>query len=142
MILLGRVETYSETRRMKQDLLDSQRLTNLSFLSCDSFRFAFSFRYFTENTVDPISVVSGLVQTGLYMDFFYSEFFLLSFFLYSDSGFLSSHLSQITIKPDLTYPLFLLSLLNSLLHESHARRKVRTSSLKEIIFQGMKKSEA
>jgi hypothetical protein len=23
--------------------------------------------------VDPISVVSGLVQTGLYLDFFYSE---------------------------------------------------------------------
>jgi hypothetical protein len=30
-------------------------------------------RYFTENQVDPISVVCGLVQTGLYLDFFYSE---------------------------------------------------------------------
>ncbi|CEH17750.1 er lumen protein retaining receptor [Ceraceosorus bombacis] len=29
------------------------------------------YRYFTENQVDPISVISGLVQTGLYLDFFY-----------------------------------------------------------------------
>ena len=28
-------------------------------------------RYFTEGTVDPIAVVAGLVQTGLYLDFFY-----------------------------------------------------------------------
>ncbi|PWN49351.1 putative ERD2-ER lumen protein-retaining receptor [Violaceomyces palustris] len=32
------------------------------------------YRYFTENTVDPISVLSGLVQTGLYLDFFYIYF--------------------------------------------------------------------
>ncbi|EPQ26738.1 uncharacterized protein PFL1_05717 [Pseudozyma flocculosa PF-1] len=32
------------------------------------------YRYFTENTVDPISVISGLVQTGLYLDFFYVYF--------------------------------------------------------------------
>jgi hypothetical protein len=28
-------------------------------------------RYFTEDVVDPIAVVAGLVQTGLYIDFFY-----------------------------------------------------------------------
>lgn len=32
------------------------------------------YRYFTENSVDPISIVSGLVQTGLYLDFFYIFF--------------------------------------------------------------------
>lgn len=31
------------------------------------------YRYFTEDTVDPIAIVAGLVQTGLYADFFYSE---------------------------------------------------------------------
>ncbi|PWZ00029.1 putative ERD2-ER lumen protein-retaining receptor [Testicularia cyperi] len=31
-------------------------------------------RYFTENTVDPISILAGLVQTGLYLDFFYVYF--------------------------------------------------------------------
>ena len=30
--------------------------------------------YFTEDTVDPIAVVAGLVQTGLYIDFFYIYF--------------------------------------------------------------------
>ncbi|KAG8221260.1 legume-like lectin family-domain-containing protein, partial [Butyriboletus roseoflavus] len=29
------------------------------------------YRYFTEDLVDPIAVVAGLVQTGLYLDFFY-----------------------------------------------------------------------
>jgi len=29
------------------------------------------YRYFTEDVVDPIAVVAGLVQTGLYLDFFY-----------------------------------------------------------------------
>ncbi|KAH7883238.1 ER lumen protein retaining receptor-domain-containing protein [Phlebopus sp. FC_14] len=29
------------------------------------------YRYFTEGVVDPIAVVAGLVQTGLYLDFFY-----------------------------------------------------------------------
>ncbi|KAN0081334.1 ER lumen protein retaining receptor domain containing protein [Tylopilus felleus] len=29
------------------------------------------YRYFTEDLVDPIAVVAGLVQTGLYIDFFY-----------------------------------------------------------------------
>ncbi|KAL4071273.1 ER lumen protein retaining receptor-domain-containing protein [Scleroderma yunnanense] len=29
------------------------------------------YRYFTEGTVDPIAVVAGIVQTGLYLDFFY-----------------------------------------------------------------------
>lgn len=32
------------------------------------------YRYFTEDTVDPIAIVAGLVQTGLYADFFYSTF--------------------------------------------------------------------
>lgn len=32
------------------------------------------FRYFTDGTVDPIAVVAGLVQTGLYLDFFYVYF--------------------------------------------------------------------
>ncbi|KAN0062752.1 endoplasmic reticulum retention protein [Thecaphora frezii] len=32
------------------------------------------YRYFSENTVDPISIISGLVQTGLYLDFFYVYF--------------------------------------------------------------------
>ncbi len=32
------------------------------------------FRYFSEGTVDPIAVVAGLVQTGLYVDFFYIYF--------------------------------------------------------------------
>lgn len=31
------------------------------------------YRYFVWNKVDPISVVAGLVQTGLYADFFWSE---------------------------------------------------------------------
>jgi hypothetical protein len=31
-------------------------------------------RYFTEGVVDPIAVVAGLVQTGLYLDFFYVYF--------------------------------------------------------------------
>lgn len=29
------------------------------------------YRYFVEDVVDPIAVVAGLVQTGLYLDFFY-----------------------------------------------------------------------
>ncbi|KAH7925299.1 ER lumen protein retaining receptor [Leucogyrophana mollusca] len=29
------------------------------------------YRYFTDDVVDPIAVVAGLVQTGLYIDFFY-----------------------------------------------------------------------
>ncbi|KAF8525968.1 ER lumen protein retaining receptor [Hysterangium stoloniferum] len=32
------------------------------------------YRYFTEGTVDPIAVLAGLVQTGLYLDFFYIYF--------------------------------------------------------------------
>lgn len=28
-------------------------------------------RYFTEDTIDPIAIVAGLVQTGLYADFFW-----------------------------------------------------------------------
>jgi len=32
------------------------------------------YRYFSEGTVDPIAVISGLVQTGLYLDFFYIYF--------------------------------------------------------------------
>ncbi|KAI0795140.1 ER lumen protein retaining receptor-domain-containing protein [Abortiporus biennis] len=32
------------------------------------------YRYFTEGVVDPIAVISGLVQTGLYLDFFYVYF--------------------------------------------------------------------
>lgn len=31
-------------------------------------------RYFTEDTVDPIAIVAGLVQTALYADFFYIYF--------------------------------------------------------------------
>ncbi|TFK26320.1 ER lumen protein retaining receptor [Coprinopsis marcescibilis] len=31
-------------------------------------------RYFGDNVVDPIAVVAGLVQTGLYLDFFYVYF--------------------------------------------------------------------
>ncbi|KAH8827866.1 ER lumen protein retaining receptor [Flagelloscypha sp. PMI_526] len=31
-------------------------------------------RYFTEGLVDPIAVVTGVVQTGLYVDFFYVYF--------------------------------------------------------------------
>lgn len=29
------------------------------------------YRYFTEDVIDPIAIVAGLVQTGLYLDFFY-----------------------------------------------------------------------
>ncbi|KAI6029396.1 hypothetical protein PISMIDRAFT_680340 [Pisolithus microcarpus 441] len=29
------------------------------------------YRYYTEGTVDPIAIVAGIVQTGLYLDFFY-----------------------------------------------------------------------
>lgn len=36
-------------------------------------------RYFTEDVVDPIAIVAGLVQTGLYLDFFYSTSSLSSF---------------------------------------------------------------
>ncbi|KAG8695645.1 endoplasmic reticulum retention protein [Ceratobasidium sp. 395] len=32
------------------------------------------YRYWTEGNVDPIAVVAGLVQTGLYIDFFYVYF--------------------------------------------------------------------
>jgi len=32
------------------------------------------YRYFTEGVVDPIAVIAGLVQTGLYIDFFYVYF--------------------------------------------------------------------
>ncbi|CEL52649.1 ER lumen protein retaining receptor OS=Drosophila melanogaster GN=KdelR PE=2 SV=1 [Rhizoctonia solani AG-1 IB] len=32
------------------------------------------YRYWTEGTVDPIAVIAGLVQTGLYIDFFYVYF--------------------------------------------------------------------
>lgn len=32
------------------------------------------YRYFAESLIDPISVVAGLVQTGLYADFFWSEY--------------------------------------------------------------------
>ena len=32
------------------------------------------YRYFTEDVVDPIAIVAGLVQTGLYLDFFYVYF--------------------------------------------------------------------
>jgi len=32
------------------------------------------YRYFAEGLVDPIAIVAGLVQTGLYLDFFYVYF--------------------------------------------------------------------
>jgi ER lumen protein retaining receptor len=32
------------------------------------------YRYFSDDSVDPIAVVAGIVQTVLYADFFYSEF--------------------------------------------------------------------
>ncbi|KAF8141181.1 ER lumen protein retaining receptor-domain-containing protein [Boletus edulis] len=32
------------------------------------------YRYVTEDVIDPIAVVAGLVQTGLYLDFFYVYF--------------------------------------------------------------------
>ncbi|KZV89098.1 ER lumen protein retaining receptor [Exidia glandulosa HHB12029] len=32
------------------------------------------YRYYSEGNVDPIAVVSGIVQTGLYLDFFYVYF--------------------------------------------------------------------
>ncbi|KAG9089486.1 endoplasmic reticulum retention protein [Ceratobasidium sp. UAMH 11750] len=32
------------------------------------------YRYWTEGNVDPIAVIAGLVQTGLYIDFFYVYF--------------------------------------------------------------------
>ncbi|TEB21175.1 ER lumen protein retaining receptor [Coprinellus micaceus] len=32
------------------------------------------YRYFSEGVVDPIAVVAGIVQTGLYLDFFYVYF--------------------------------------------------------------------
>jgi ER lumen protein retaining receptor len=32
------------------------------------------YRYFSEGLVDPIAVISGLVQTALYADFFYVYF--------------------------------------------------------------------
>lgn len=35
------------------------------------------YRYFADDTVDPIAVVAGVVQTVLYGDFFYSEFLFL-----------------------------------------------------------------
>jgi ER lumen protein retaining receptor len=31
------------------------------------------YRYFAEDAIDPISVLAGLVQAGLYLDFFHSE---------------------------------------------------------------------
>lgn len=31
-------------------------------------------RYWSEHQVDPIAVIAGLVQTGLYADFFYVYF--------------------------------------------------------------------
>ncbi|KAG9312131.1 hypothetical protein JVU11DRAFT_7419 [Chiua virens] len=31
-------------------------------------------RYYTKDEVDPVAVVAGLVQTGLYLDFFYVYF--------------------------------------------------------------------
>jgi hypothetical protein len=31
----------------------------------------FFFRYFADGIVDPIAIVAGIVQTGLYVDFFY-----------------------------------------------------------------------
>lgn len=31
-------------------------------------------RYYAEGNVDPIAVIAGLVQTGLYADFFYVYF--------------------------------------------------------------------
>lgn len=31
------------------------------------------YRYFRESYVDPISIVAGIVQTGLYADFFWGE---------------------------------------------------------------------
>ncbi|KAI0300433.1 ER lumen protein retaining receptor [Multifurca ochricompacta] len=32
------------------------------------------YRYFAEELIDPISILAGLVQTGLYLDFFYVYF--------------------------------------------------------------------
>ncbi|KAH9047333.1 ER lumen protein retaining receptor [Lactarius hengduanensis] len=32
------------------------------------------YRYFVDDVVDPISIMAGLVQTGLYLDFFYVYF--------------------------------------------------------------------
>jgi len=34
------------------------------------------YRYFTEDSVDPIAIVAGLVQTCLYADFFYSASYM------------------------------------------------------------------
>lgn len=35
------------------------------------------YRYFADDTIDPIAVVAGVVQTVLYGDFFYSELLFL-----------------------------------------------------------------
>jgi len=32
------------------------------------------YRYFADDLVDPIAIIAGLVQTGLYVDFFYVYF--------------------------------------------------------------------
>jgi hypothetical protein len=32
------------------------------------------YRYYSEGSVDPIAVIAGIVQTGLYADFFYVYF--------------------------------------------------------------------
>ncbi|KAJ3749382.1 ER lumen protein retaining receptor-domain-containing protein [Lentinula detonsa] len=32
------------------------------------------YRYFSEGVVDPIAIIAGIVQTGLYLDFFYVYF--------------------------------------------------------------------
>lgn len=48
-------------------------------------------RYFADDVVDPIAVVAGLVQTGLYLDFFYVYFTKCVSHCLSRSVLMASH---------------------------------------------------
>lgn len=131
-----------EGGRMDQDSFDSKRLTNLPFLSCDSIPFLL---FLPGTSLKTLLIQSRWFQVWFRLVFTWISSTVsssLSLFLLSlIPAFLSASLTDWNQSwSDLSS--FILSLLKSLLHESHARRKVRTASLKEIIFQGMKKSEA
>ncbi len=91
------------------------------------------YRYFADNVVDPISVLAGLVQTGLYLDFFHSELPNLALMPCKDCQIDSpadgySH-TQLTSHAE-----------TSLLHQGDAREEIRAARVEQQYRRGIERN--
>lgn len=85
-------------------------------------------RYISENQVDPISIISGLVQTGLYLDFFYGSYSSLKTFV------ISPYRGDAKTDSEFSYSC---SHSHSLLYKSYEGRKVRVASMIAVLFRAL-----